>query len=786
MGVAPVGGGVPAPPPGRPSMPSLAIDAEPTVLVVGDGFEQTKELERALAEHGIYCETATRDVAEYTAVAVAPDIVLLVGDAAREHYESTIATLRKALRDRMPPIAVVTSAQDLSSRLDAFVRGAVAAFSETDAPPTLAKKIDQLIKELAERGANVSTPLGETSLEELLGALSQELRAQLISDSEAGSGPVRLVLGGGKPLAIALREFVGRLKRHVVSATPLPVPDVPPPAATEPAPESRLRPPGDIAGLRAIVADEDAGRADVVAQALRERGAEVLVTNFSPSADRLARLRRLDPSVLLAGDDGIPGRGLALLRAVRDDYRLRWASLIVLRWEEVWPNESEEPAVEAVLGTLTQLTELEHSAVQRARAGLSFHLQLESIGPIRLLRALEQCVDPLCVSVHNARLEVEVDLADGEIERVVARPVAGGAELTGVPALSALSVLHSGRVEVDPRERGAPQEPLGSVRTLLGKLDQQRPPVPPSMFPEAPASAPEPPPAPAPPLLPEPVPAQPPEPPPRVALGPISIPAWVVIVAAGGVVFLLILLVVALSGRGDGAETPVPAASAPLRDVPTAIDTPPTEEPKTLIDRARAGDATALKTLEAIPVGKRTHDQAFALAYGMQAKRARDVSARMTEIAKKPAELRDRKTQKELLAAARDPITGAITLRALAGVDAPEGADLIYEVWTGTPGQTPMTELAESLVFSEPVRKRASPALAVALDLRSATTCDAAKPAVERALDQGDRRALRPLAVLLSKRGCGPKKADDCWPCLRGDDTLQKALAAVRRRKAPL
>jgi hypothetical protein len=54
------------------------------------------------------------------------------------------------------------------------------------------------------------------------------------------------------------------------------------------------------------------------------------------------------------------------------------------------------------------------------------------------------------------------------------------------------------------------------------------------------------------------------------------------------------------------------------------------------------------------------------------------------------------------------------------------------------------------------------------------------------ALKDGDRRALHLLTKLTNKRGCGPKKTDDCFACLREQsDELTATINAVKSRRPP-
>jgi len=110
---------------------------------------------------------------------------------------------------------------------------------------------------------------------------------------------------------------------------------------------------------------------------------------------------------------------------------------------------------------------------------------------------------------------------------------------------------------------------------------------------------------------------------------------------------------------------------------------------------------------------------------------------------------------------------------------------VIYDVWIGTKERTETTQLAQELVLSKGVRAKASPALAVALDLRDDPSCEAASRIVDRAIEHGDRRSLRLLGNLTLRRGCGPRKSEDCYACLRGDHRLTDAITAVAKRNEP-
>ncbi len=107
-------------------------------------------------------------------------------------------------------------------------------------------------------------------------------------------------------------------------------------------------------------------------------------------------------------------------------------------------------------------------------------------------------------------------------------------------------------------------------------------------------------------------------------------------------------------------------------------------------------------------------------------------------------------------------------------------------MWTRTSERSDSTDLARALVYSADVRSKASPALAVALELRVAESCQQYKAILPQALKDGDRRSAHLLTKLNGKHGCGPKKNDDCYACLREpSDELKATVNAAKSRRAP-
>jgi hypothetical protein len=221
----------------------------------------------------------------------------------------------------------------------------------------------------------------------------------------------------------------------------------------------------------------------------------------------------------------------------------------------------------------------------------------------------------------------------------------------------------------------------------------------------------------------------------------------------------------AVSGRESVVAPSAPSPAAPSAD---AAALPPLSELE-----AKAPEALSATDLLRLADSRLQRKQA-------------DARALRERLQKSPELANEKATQAELLRLAKDTETAHEALAALAGLESPLGADLLYEVWAGTAQRSESTELARTLAYSTDVRPRASAALAVALELRASQTCEAYKDVLPRALKDGDRRSVAPLTKLAAKRGCGPRKADDCYACLRGaPDELVATINAAKSRRPP-
>ncbi|MEY2931751.1 MAG: hypothetical protein RL033_2500 [Pseudomonadota bacterium] len=203
--------------------------------------------------------------------------------------------------------------------------------------------------------------------------------------------------------------------------------------------------------------------------------------------------------------------------------------------------------------------------------------------------------------------------------------------------------------------------------------------------------------------------------------------------------------------------------------------------PLTLADRARIGDGEALYKITNMPHGERTSALTLALEAGYQAQKQKEF----------------REFAKVTISAAAPPSAGAVG-RMVEYATSPEtmlpafqeltqwpgsaGPDLLYSVWEKAAGGSRAASLAQQLLYSADQRSKATPALLVALDLRSAATCDDYLRVLPAAVRDGDQRSSATLRALRHGDGCGADGRQDCYACLRDSPLLENALKAIDRR----
>ncbi len=116
----------------------------------------------------------------------------------------------------------------------------------------------------------------------------------------------------------------------------------------------------------------------------------------------------------------------------------------------------------------------------------------------------------------------------------------------------------------------------------------------------------------------------------------------------------------------------------------------------------------------------------------------------------------------------------------------PAGPDILYDlVYTTVATQYPAAaKRATKALASADVKTRFNPGLQIAMDLRTAGSCEKIKLLLPRATDVAGFRGLAVLKGFTPNRGCGFLGTRDCWPCLHKDGSLAKAISAIEDRTA--
>lgn len=204
-------------------------------------------------------------------------------------------------------------------------------------------------------------------------------------------------------------------------------------------------------------------------------------------------------------------------------------------------------------------------------------------------------------------------------------------------------------------------------------------------------------------------------------------------------------------------------------------------------DRARQGEVAAMTAIAQVPERKRSAQTQLALALGyLQSGKLADGLEALERALDDDSDLAD---QPEVIAGVRRAVEDAETRERALELAATglgrAGVDLLFDVWASTPEKTAATRGARRWLDTDSVRERASPALLVALQIREVKGCEAALELLPRVIDVADDRSLLPLKRFQSTSGCGFLGFEDCYPCLRKDDALERAVAEVGERPAP-
>lgn len=221
-------------------------------------------------------------------------------------------------------------------------------------------------------------------------------------------------------------------------------------------------------------------------------------------------------------------------------------------------------------------------------------------------------------------------------------------------------------------------------------------------------------------------------------------------------------------------------ASAVAPASPSASITP--ADRSSLVARGARGELSALKELERVPVAERSVEQSAAIAAGHAILGKEAALALGRELQDKPELLDDRNVLAQLFSYASDPVIAEVALPVIARIERPVGPDMLYELQKHD-GYAPTRSLAEDLLGSRAVKRQASKQLEFVMALDREERCERVKKTLEEDAKHADRRVLPRLEVLEKKTGCGDKKNDDCFPCLRETELLSSLRAQVEKLK---
>jgi serine/threonine protein kinase len=226
---------------------------------------------------------------------------------------------------------------------------------------------------------------------------------------------------------------------------------------------------------------------------------------------------------------------------------------------------------------------------------------------------------------------------------------------------------------------------------------------------------------------------------------------------------MLLFTVVLLATGSDESAEAVPASSA---SAAAAASSAPHVAPASSVDE---GSRAAIARAEAELKAGNWSGVTSSLELALQASPTTKQNERVAEM---------------LGEAARHRASANAGFKLLSGPMEGKGAEVLYDLAVHQKTPNDLRAKAEEWIGTEEFRRVASPPLAIAGKLRSTRSCQDKKALLDEAATTGDRRALDYLRILAVKGGCGRRGREDCFPCLRQDETIGEAIAKIEQRLA--
>jgi CheY-like chemotaxis protein len=444
----------------------------PTVLMVGQGEPMQTALGEALRRHGVSVAGCATAELERAVRVYAPDLVVLIGDAAVRGGQSVVGRMAANRATDVLPVAIVSNDAVLKHEAQDFRTGAVAIVPRGAGADTIARRLAELADEVPERPGHVSGEVNESNLQDVVDLVSNDMKTGILSirSPKGVLEGMPMVVETERASAHNMELILDRLREALDESEPLEYEFHETsggrlsalPGAADPGDVDLTR----LRGARMVILDSDELRAEKLAQVLSARGVQIAAADFSAAV--IPRIREVDPQVVVMDSNAVGGKGIQFVRAMRKDPQLRWASMLVVRWEDFWPTSASDmgPDLEQLAGRILPMIDQDAEMVRRVEDEVDFDTRLELIGPGRLLRALGSAPGVRHLSIGGHKRQIEVDIADNSIVGAYATLHEGTTQnLQGMPALLALWGLNSGRVSV--REQDLP-----SVANIMMPVDE--------------------------------------------------------------------------------------------------------------------------------------------------------------------------------------------------------------------------------------------------------------------------------------------------------------------------
>ncbi len=266
----------------------------------------------------------------------------------------------------------------------------------------------------------------------------------------------------------------------------------------------------------------------------------------------------------------------------------------------------------------------------------------------------------------------------------------------------------------------------------------------------------------------------------RESLRPVPTRALVALTTGIGVVVAGLLVVVAVA-IVRGFSAPVPASSA----VANAQSSPRASGSSSALAARPASSVDTLPAALPSPRGAELESQALLASAEAQLAAGEPlgaVNAVARALASDASVGRDSRARLVLREAAQQRVASEPAFALLEGPMREAGADVMWDLAATEQVPAWVRTRAGRWLRGPDFRKAASKSLLLAADLRTAASCEAARALLPAATEHADARSLLQLEAWGKKQGCGKKKQQDCMPCLRQDDALDRTIAAVRAR----